>query len=117
MTLMDSPKYDCKSFTDVPKLDASAVLGDDGSVNLFLVNRSMKEKIELTSDLRAFGKLKIAEHKQLYHDDLKAINTEDDPNNVIPCDITAGHRISGGKLTCVVPAHSWNFIRLVPEDK
>ena len=117
MTITDSPKYDCKSFSDVPKLDASAVLGDDGSINLFLVNRSLKEKVELSCDLRSFGKMKIAEHTLLYHDDLKAVNTEENPNNVIPCDVTAGHRISGGKLTCVMPAHSWNFIRLIPEEK
>ncbi len=110
--VVDSPVYDCSDYTDVPLLDATAVLEDNGSVTLFAVNRDMKEDIELTCDLRAFGKLRPEEHILLHHDDVKAVNTEADPDNVRPVKGTNG-RMDDGTFTVTVPALSWNVIRLV----
>jgi alpha-N-arabinofuranosidase len=53
--LVTSPLYDCTDFTDVPYIDAAAVLCDDRSISLFCVNRDMKEDCCLEIDLRAFG--------------------------------------------------------------
>jgi alpha-N-arabinofuranosidase len=66
----------------------------------------------LNADLRGFGDLKIAEHIVLHHDDVKAINTEANPDNVAP---TAGNggTIDGGQLEVKLPSLSWNVIRLV----
>ena len=109
---MDSPVYDCSDYTDVPLLDAAAVLGEDGTLTLFAVNRDMKEDIELTCDLRAFGRLRPEEHILLHHDDVKAVNTETDPDNVKPKKGMNG-RMDDGTFTVTVPALSWNVIRLV----
>ena len=112
--IVESPTYDCSDYTDVPLLDATAVLGDDGSVTLFAVNRDMKEDIELTCDLRAFGKLANAEHILLHHDDVKAVNTESNPDNVLPVKGRHG-KMDDGRLTVTIPALSWNVIRLTRE--
>jgi len=112
--IVDSPSYDCSDYTDVPSLDATAVLEDDGSLTLFAVNRDMKEDIRLTCDLRAFGALRPEEHILLHHDDVKAVNTEADPDNVKPVKGMNG-KIDKGMLTVMIPALSWNVIRLVKE--
>ena len=113
--IVDSPTYDCKDYTDVPLLDATATLGDDGSLTIFAVNRDLAEDIELSVDLRAFGKLKKAEHLVLHHDDVKAVNTEDQPDNVAPAKGKHG-KLDDGKFTIRVPALSWNVIRF-EQDK
>ena len=109
--IASSPRYDCSDFTDVPYLDASAVLGDDGSLAVFAVNRSLSDDICLECDLRSFGNLKPVEHILLHHDDVKAINTESHPDTVKPVTIM-GDEIKDGKLTVRLPALSWNVIRL-----
>ena len=109
--IVQSPVYDCSDYSDVPLLDATAVMNDDGSVTIFAVNRDLKEDIELTCDLRAFGDLKPLEHIILHHDDVKATNTEDEPGKVVPFNGENG-QMDGGKLTARIPALSWNVVRL-----
>ncbi|MBR0465067.1 MAG: alpha-N-arabinofuranosidase, partial [Clostridia bacterium] len=96
--VVSSPMYDCSDFTDVPVCDLSATMQDDGSVTLFAVNRDMNEDVCLSGDLRAFGDLKVAEHIVLHHDDVNAVNTEENPDNVKPT-VMSGDVIDGGKLT------------------
>ncbi|HPR79591.1 MAG TPA: alpha-L-arabinofuranosidase C-terminal domain-containing protein, partial [Candidatus Limiplasma sp.] len=110
--VVDGPVYDCRDFSDVPLLDATATLGDDGSVTLFAVNRDLHEDIALNVDLRGFGDLRVIEHSVLHHDDLKAVNTETAPDTVSP-KAGEGGTMDGGKLTVRIPSKSWNVIRLV----
>jgi alpha-N-arabinofuranosidase len=110
--ILTSPTYDCKDFEKVPLVDAVGVLGDDGSLTVFAVNRDMQDAIPLECDLRAFGKMKIAEHIVLHHDDVKAVNTEEHPDNVAPRKGRGG-KAEEGKATVRLPALSWNVIRLV----
>ena len=112
--VISSPVYDCKDFEKVPLVDAAAVTGDDGSVTIFALNRDMQEDIMLNCDLRAFPGLKIGEHIVLHHDDVKAVNTEENPDNVAPKKVRGG-KIDGGKLNMKLPALSWNVIRLEKE--
>jgi alpha-N-arabinofuranosidase len=81
---VDSPKYDNKTFGEVPYLDASAILSEDGtSLSLFCVNRAA-EAMEL--DLRAAGfeGLRPLERFELKNPDLKATNTASAPDRVSP---------------------------------
>ena len=110
--VVNTPTYDCTDYEKVPLVDATATMDDDGSVTIFAVNRDMAEDIELTCDLRGFGELQLAEHILLHHDDVKAVNTEANPNNVAPVQGKGGV-IDGGKLTIVLPKLSWNVIKLV----
>ncbi len=109
--VMNSPTYDCTDYEQVPFVDATAVEGEDGSVTIFAVNRSMEEDILLTSDLRGFGALAVEEHIVLHHDDVKAVNTEANPQNVAPCAGTGG-QMDGGVLSVPLGRLSWNVIRL-----
>lgn len=112
--LVNAPVYDCRDYDAVPLIDSTAVMGDDGSVTVFCVNRDTAEDCELSIDLRAFDKLRFAEHIVLHHDDVKAVNTEEHPDNVAPA-AGAPASIDGGRASVVVPALSWNVIRFVPE--
>ena len=112
--LVNSPVYDCRDYDAVPLIDSAAVMGDDGSVTVFCVNRDTAEDCELSIDLRAFDKLRFAEHIVLHHDDVKAVNTEEHPDNVAPA-AGAPASVDGGRASVVVPALSWNVIRFVPE--
>lgn len=103
-----SEKFDTKHYADVPVVDAAAVLDDDGNVTIFAVNRDLKEDVELTCDLRSFGSFRQINHSVLHHDDMKATNTEDHPDTVLPHEIPA--KLDGNPL--VLPAASWNVIRL-----
>ena len=109
--ILSSPVYDCKDYEKVPLVDAAATLSEDGGITIFAVNRDMREDIQLECDLRAFGDVKPIEHILLHHDDVKAVNTEENPNNVIPCQ-GSGACCDGGKVTVKLPALSWNVIRL-----
>lgn len=110
--VIKSPVYDCGDYTDVPFIDAAAVLGNDGTLTLFVVNRDLTEDMELLCDLRAFGRLEIGKHLVLHHDDVKAVNTEDRPNTVVPksCPVVSSVDESM-KLRVRIPALSWNVIQ------
>lgn len=109
--IVDSPVYDCADFEKVPLVDMTATMDDEGGVTIFAVNRDMKEDIALEADLRAFPNLKRMERIVLHHDDVKAINTEENPGNVTPRALLP-EAVEGGKLTIPLGALSWNVIRL-----
>jgi alpha-N-arabinofuranosidase len=101
---IDAPSHECSDFGEVPYLDASAVLSEDGSsLSIFCVNRS-GEAMDL--DLRAVGFHAKApvEHVELRHDDLKATNTAAAPCRVEP------RRLPVGDETRLAPL-SYNFLR------
>ena len=108
--IVNTPVYDCKDFEGVPYIDATATQDEDGTVTVFCVNRDMNEDYALNIDLRSFGDLTIKEHILLHHDDVKAVNTEDQPDTVIPS-AGPGGKIDAGKAEIIIPALSWNVIR------
>ncbi|WP_035454047.1 alpha-N-arabinofuranosidase [Alicyclobacillus herbarius] len=112
-TLVDSPKYDSKDFTDVPYVDAVAVWNpEQDEVTLFAVNRNLEESLPLECRLGSFAGYRVAEHLVLRHDDLKATNTSDNPNNVVPT--KSQQTVQDGEtLQAELQAASWNVIRLV----
>ena len=110
--LVSSPAYDCRDYEKVPLADAAATLSDDGDLTIFAVNRDMNEDVTLACDLRAFGDMKVVEHIVLHHDDVKAVNTEANPDEVKPGRARAP-KAEGGRMNVKLPALSWNVIRLV----
>ncbi|MBR5559914.1 MAG: alpha-N-arabinofuranosidase [Clostridia bacterium] len=111
--VVKSPEYACTDYDHVPYVDATAVLREDGSIAVFAINRSMTEDIELTADLRGFGDLAIAQHLLLHHDDVNAVNTELQPENV-RLQEGAGGVVDGGHLRIALPRLSFNTIILAP---
>ena len=82
---------------------------DERTLTVFAVNRS-NEAVELTGDLRAFGELRFKDSSALHSDDLKAVNTEAQPDTVKP-GAGAQAAVDGGKFTAVLGAYSWNVLR------
>lgn len=109
--LVSSPTYACEDYDQVPYIDAIATREEDGTVSIFCVNRDMEEDFNLEIDLRSFGALQIKEHIVLHHDDVKAVNTEENPKNVYPTQGPGG-TMEQGKASVKIPALSWNVIRL-----
>ena len=77
-------------------------------MTIFAVNRDLKQDVALDCDLRSFGKLKPAFHTVLHHDDMKAVNTEAQPDVVKPVQVP----VAKAGEPVILPAASWNVIRL-----
>jgi alpha-N-arabinofuranosidase len=107
------PTYDCDVAQDVPYLDLSAVLSDDGrSIAVFAINRSLDEPLGVTIDLQGFKGAKIVEHRMLAGDDLKARNSVEDQNRIVP---KAGRELAvddAGALVGSLPPKSYHFVLL-----
>ncbi|WP_370656261.1 arabinosylfuranosidase ArfA [Paenibacillus pedocola] len=110
--LITSPKYDSKSFTDVPYLEAVSVYNEElGEVTVFAVNRHLSEGLELAVDLRSFGATTVLQHTVLEHEDIYAANTRQNPGTVLPHD-RGNASAEGGRVSALLPKASWNVIRL-----
>ena len=96
---------------DAPYVDSVAIYDEEhGALTVFAVNKNLEEDIELNMDLRQFAGFELEEHILCTHDDLKAVNTEANPDNVKPVKYN-GSKLEDGKLTSVLPKKSWNVIR------
>jgi alpha-N-arabinofuranosidase len=110
--LIQSPKYDTSRITDVPYLEAIAVHNEEqGEVTVFAVNRHLEEQLPLEVDLRSFGACRLIEHIVLQNDDLKAVNTEKNPDMVKPHN-GGNAAVDGFKVSASLAKASWNVIRL-----
>jgi alpha-N-arabinofuranosidase len=106
------PVHETAEHGEVPLLDAVAVLGDEpADVVLFAVNRHQHETMTVDVDLRAMPELSAAEHVSLADDDPEAVNDAQHPDRVAPRTMDSP-KPDGGRLQVVLPALSWNMIRL-----
>lgn len=110
-TLVKSPVYESKH-GDAPYLDCVVVDHEEAQeLVIFAVNKDLAEDMQIELDLRQYASASIKEHIVLQGDDLKAENTEKNPDNVVPH--TGGtSSIDGGILNAVFATKSWNVIRL-----
>jgi alpha-N-arabinofuranosidase len=110
--IVESPLYDSKDFTDVPYLETIAVANDEkNELTIFAVNRDMEEELLVDIDIRNFDGYKVVEHIVLENKDKLAVNTEANPNNVVPHN-NGSSKIENGYLHAKLPSLSWNVIRL-----
>jgi len=107
------PTYDCDVAQDVPYLDLSAVLQEDGeTIALFALNRSLDQSLDLSVALQGFSSLSVKQHVTMSGEDLRAGNTVDNQNRVEP---RAGSGLSvteAGELAGRLPPKSYHFILL-----
>ena len=111
-TVVLSPTYECRITDRAPYLDAVVTENEeDGSLTVFAVNKSLDESMEMVCDMRQFSDYRVISHIVLEHDDMKAVNTEDDPYNVVPHEggVSSNDK---GDFRAVLNPHSWNVIRL-----
>ena len=107
--ILRSDRHDTAHFSDVPAVDAAATMDEEGNVTIFAVNRDQREAVTLDCDVRSFGAFRSATHSVMHHDDMKAVNTEEHPDTVKPVNVDAP--VPGEPI--VLPAASWNVIRLM----
>lgn len=106
------PFYVTQKFPAVPYLESCAVLSEDGSeITIFAVNRSVEEEMEFNCDLSAFGASSVIEQIRMNHENIKAVNTVDDPFCVIP-ESANDAAVENGILRAALQPHSWNVIRV-----
>ena len=81
------------------------------AVTLFLVNRAA-EPLAFEARLRGFGRLMVDWQTALTDPDLRACNSADDPDRLVPRP-TAGASLEDDRLSVPLPARSWTVVRLV----
>ena len=110
-TIVKAPTYEAE-VGDAPYIDSVVVSNEEKEeLVIFAVCKDLTEEMRLTCDLRQYADYVITEHIVMHHDDVKAVNTEAEPNNVVPSN-NGNARLDGGTLTAVLSPASWNVIRL-----
>ena len=109
---IQSPTYENKEFGSVPLLDAVMTTNEeDETATIFAVNRSQDGPLSLEGDLRGFADYRVTEHLVLENGNVKAANTAQNPNAVVP-HAGGDASVQDGTLTSLLPRLSWNVIRL-----
>ncbi len=98
---------------NAPYLKTSVVANDDGGVTIFALNRNLSKPLKVKAEVRGFGRLAVASAETLHHADLKAVNTKDAPDTVVPRALSQV-RVDGDTVTMELPAASWTVVRLTP---
>ncbi|MGB8012117.1 MAG: alpha-N-arabinofuranosidase [Terriglobales bacterium] len=109
--LVESPSYEVKEMGRVPYLDVAGILSpEDGKVLLFLLNRDLNKPhtVEINWQDRVPGKVIGA--TVLTGTDLKACNSFDAPQRVVPQPADRPS-ITGGRTTLELPARSYTAIQ------
>lgn len=110
--VVDSPCYESKESGSVPYLDCAVIRNEEqDKLILFAVNKDLEESLEVSVELNAFGEYEVEQQSVLNHEDLKAVNTEADPQNVQPKAVSTA-KLENGKLTVELEPHSWNTLVL-----
>lgn len=98
--------YNAGDLQNIPYIDSAAVISEDeNELAVFVVNRSLDSECELSINLLGGNNYRPCQHIALEGDDLKAINTADEPENVIPV-----VKDTTDKFT--LAPHFWNMIIL-----
>jgi alpha-N-arabinofuranosidase len=107
-----SPVYEDREFDIVPWIEAVGTWNEEAeTLTIFAVNRNLEESLPLIGDARDFPGFRVIEQIQMVHSDLKASNSVNQPNTVVP--VKAGDAVlEGGFLKVNLPPASWNVIRL-----
>ena len=111
-TIADAPVYE-SSHGDAPYLDAVCIRNEEAdTLTIFAVNKALDEDMELTCDLRQFADYAVTEHIVLTHEDLKAVNTEENPDNVAPVHAGQSALVDSGIMTAHLCSKSFHVIQL-----
>ena len=105
-TIVESEKYASSTGREIPYLATSVIFNTEaGEVIVYAVNRSLDEDMELEIELDGFEDYRLAQHIELYSNDLKAINDKDTER-------VAPEQIEIKDDECIIlKKHSWNMLR------
>ena len=94
----------------IPYLASSVIHNaEKKEVVVFALNRSLEEDMELALTFENFEGCKAVEHVELYCDDLKAMNTEEE-EKVAPANVEVSKEVSSVQKV-MLKKHSWNMIK------
>lgn len=111
-SIISSPVYDSKDFTDVPYLEAVAVYDEEGDeLTIFAVNRGERDVLLLECDVRSFESCYIMEHIVLENKNKNETNSVEF-DNVLPHN-KGNAEWKDGYIMADLPPLSWNVIRLL----
>lgn len=111
---LDAPCFDASNRDRVPVVKVVPVHGDDGALELFVVNRDPAgDSVVLDVDLRGFGPMAGVAHTEIAHPDRRAENTKERPDRVLPSELAAP-LVVDHRMQLVLSPLSWNRIRLEP---
>ena len=96
-----------------PYLKLAAVAGGDGSLNIFALNRDLRQPLEVIVDAHGFGRLRLSLARELRDDDLKAVNSKVAPERIRPRPLE-GVAVDGGNISMRLAPASWNLVRFEP---
>ncbi|NEG70569.1 arabinosylfuranosidase ArfA [Bifidobacterium choloepi] len=103
---METPRYG-----EVPLVNSVAVRGADGSVNVFVVNRSLEEAADFDVELPAGTAASSVTATTVHDDDPWAKNTRDDQEHVT-AKLNDSARLDGETVRVALPPVSWTAIRI-----
>jgi alpha-N-arabinofuranosidase len=96
-----------------PYLKLAALATNDGSLNLFALNRDLRQPMAVAIDARGFSNLAVSQALELRDDDLKAVNSKTAPERIKPAPLRSVSS-DGGRLQMKLAPASWNLIRFEP---
>ena len=103
-TEVDCPTYSAGGKDAIPYVESVLVENDENTLTLFAVNRSLDDAVTIELEIPGYEDFKPVSQRVLTGDDLKAVNTADDPEAVKPFEATPGNEL-------ILPSKSWNMIR------
>jgi alpha-N-arabinofuranosidase len=109
--LVESPTYEVSEIGQVPYLDAAGTLNpEDGKVSTFILNRDLNKPraVEINWQDKAPGHVLYS--SVITGDDLKAFNSFDTPQRVVPRPLDKPS-LKGGRAIFEVPARSYSVIQ------
>lgn len=102
--LVESPRYETKQFGDMPLLDVSSAHDEAAGRNtIFVVNRSMTERMPIEIRWGDVRPNRVTSAHQLSGNDPKACNSWDDPNHIAAQAIYAPKIIDGAAQMSLPP--------------
>ncbi|OZG65648.1 arabinosylfuranosidase ArfA [Bifidobacterium eulemuris] len=108
-----SGTFDTPRYGEVPAVNSVAVRGADGSVNVFVVNRSLEAPAEFEVKLPEGFESAEIEAQTLHEDDILACNTLDDRNRVtLHANDTIAFDAASGTVRVTLPPVSWTAVRV-----
>lgn len=105
--------FETPRYGEVPMVNSVAVRGADGSVTVFVVNRSLEKTCDFEIKLPTGFVGRHVKAQTLHEDDMFACNTLEEQNRVVlHSNDTVAYDADSGTVTATLPPVSWTVINV-----
>ncbi|MCT2589474.1 hypothetical protein LHJ74_05950 [Streptomyces sp. N2-109] len=110
------PRIDTRKYGEMDALDSVTTWDEEsGALTVLAVNRDQAQPLTLRAALRGLPSgYRVAGRLAIADADPDAVNSESEPNRVIPRPVEGSRVTADGELEAAAPPLSWNMIRLLP---